>query len=629
MAGMQGRAPNMADYFQMWRTARDTPIQQARDIEGEMRMRLAIVQSLTDLEKTKAELQRGVISGMTDMATKFAATQADLMSALADEAKAQGMTASAKANILELNNKVYANARGAIAAGTPEEDFMKGFADPATGLAANQTAMSSALSDPNSETAKMYAELAPAAGSPSMVGPGFDAFVDALDQQFVSGPGGMVSKAQTLLRGSNQQALVPNSYGAMRQIDTALASALQSAKGKVPDEVLQQAYAELRTRAAGQLQNAAIQAAGDANIYTNFAQTQSQAKEEMLRQANEQLSKLNVGINPAVKKTLLDNTKKIVGLITTDDPFAQTQVAKDRLTAKGYTEPKPLPAGADPDVQKAWGLQKKAYDDALRQEVAATIPMEGFAQRLANLPVAPGIDKSIEYLKSLEKNIGKVTPDRLSAATYALRKSMGDEQFTAWSRLVGAATDEAAAIAAAQDPTKLAVFRRVAGTEQNILTNPEQYRKVVATEAANEAGAAKQAAKESAAAYAAEGQAVPQPELPEEPAPSRGRVVPQTPEEQAAREASTPAFPTAKPIDIAPVQAIPTKFDVSKWSQGIDEAVGTTPAQTAPGATPTQPIPQAAMPSPLQQALATTTGARSQLFGPQGFMAQRARGIAG
>ena len=629
MAGMQGRAPNMADYFQMWRTARNTPIQQPRDLEGENRLRLAIIQSIADLEKTKADIKKGVISGMTDMATKFAATQADMLSALAAEADAQAKTAAAKADIWEYTNKVYANARGAIAAGTPEEDFMKGFADPATGLAANQSAMSSSLSDPNSETAQLYAELAPAAGSPSMVGPGFDAFVDALDQQFVSGPGGMVSKAQTLLRGSNQQALVPNSYGAMRQIDTAIASALQSAKGKVPDEVLQQVYAELRTRAAGQLQNAVVQAAGDANIYTNFAQTQSQAKEEMLRQANEQVGKLGVGINAKTKKALLDNNQKIIGLITVDDPFAQTQVAKDRLAAKGYTEPKPLPAGADPDVQKAWDLQKKAYDDALRQEVAATIPMEGFAKRLADLPVSPEIDEQIKYLKSQLGAIGKVTPDRLSAATYALRQTMGDEQFTAWSRLVGAATDEAAAIAAAQDPTKLAVFRRVAGTEKNALTNPEQYRKVVATEAANEAGAAKQAAKESAAAYAAEGEAVVQPQLPSEPAPSRGSVVPRTPEEQAARDASTPAFPTAKPIDIAPVQAIPTKFDVSKWSQGIDEAIGAAPTQPAPGTTPTQPIPQVAMPSPLQQALTTTTGARSQLFGPQGFLAQRARGITG
>ena len=628
---MMGRMPTVFDLPAMVSLARRTPKVVERDLESENRLKLAIIQSIADLEKTKADIKKGVISGMTDMATKFAATQADMLSALAAEADAQAKTAAAKADIWEYTNKVYANARGAIAAGTPEEDFMKGFADPATGLAANQSAMTSALSDPNSETAKLYAELAPAAGSPSMVGPGFNAFVDALDQQFVSGSGGMVSKAQTLLRGSNQQALVPNSYGAMRQIDTAIASALQSAKGKVPDEVLQQAFAELRTRAAGHLQNAVIQAAGDANIYTNFAQTQSQAKEEMLRQANEQVGKLGVGINAKTKKTLLDNNQKIIGLITVDDPFAQTQVAKDRLAAKGYAEPAPLSAenAANPAVKAAWDKQKKAYDDALRQEVAATIPMEGFAKRLADLPVSPEIDEQIKYLKSQLDAVGKVPKDRFTAATAALRAKMGDAQFDAWRKLTGSVTDEDAAMAAAKDPTKLAVFRRVAGTEQNILTNPEQYRKVIATETANEAGAARQAAKESAAAYAAEGEAVVQPQLPSEPAPSRGRIVPRTPEEQAAREASLPEFPSAKPIDIAPVQAIPTKFDTRGWEQGINDAIGATPTQPAPGTTPTQPIPQAAMPSPLQQALATTTGARSQLFGPQGFLAQRARGITG
>jgi hypothetical protein len=209
---------------------------------------------------------------------------------------------------------------------------------------------------------------------------------------------------------------------------------------------------------------------------------------------------------------------------------------------------------------------------------------------------------------------------------------MGDDQFNAWSRLTGANTDEEAAIEAAKDPTKLAVFRRVAGTEARILTNPEQYRKIVATEAANEAGAAKQAAKESAQSYGDEGQAVKEP--PSEAAPrderSGERVAVRTPEEQAAREASLPAFPSAKPVDIAPAVATPGKFDVSQWSGGIESAMndGVTPEQAqAARDGQRRPIPQADTPSSLQQALATTTGARTQLFGPQGFMAQQARGL--
>ena len=627
MAGMQGRAYNVADYFQIRRTARNTPVQAARDIEGEMRLKIELSKSIADLEKTKAEIKKGVITGMTDMATKFASAQASMMSALAAEVDAQAKTTAAKADIMELNNKVFANARGAIAAATPEEDFMTKVADPAGPIASMQTSMTSALSNPSAETAQLISDL-----STSSTQVGFDNLVNMLDQQYVTGASGMVPALSGMVRTSNQQMLVPNAFGAMAQIDKGIAAALQSAN--LPPEVAQRAYAELRGRAAERLQSNVIQAAGNPNIYTDFAQAQSQAKDEMRADTEAQIKKLGVGINPTLKKNLTGNLDTITGMLTAVDPFAQTQVAKDRLTAKGYKEPAPLSAenAANPNVQKAWDLQKKEYDTALRQEVAATIPMEGFAQRLATLPVAPEIDKQIDYLKGLLGDVGKVRPDQLVAATYALRKSMGDDQFNAWSRLTNSGTDEQAAIAAANDPTKLAVFRRVAGTEARILTNPEQYRKVVATEAANEAGAAKQAAKESAKSYGAEGEAVKEP--PSEAAPrddrTGERVAVRTPEERAEREASLPAFPSEKPVSLAPAQAIPTKFDVSQWAGGIESATndGVTPEQAeAARAGQRRPIPQADTPSSLQQALATTTGAKTQLFGPQGFMAQQARGL--
>lgn len=632
MAGMQGRAYNVADYFQIRRTARNTPVQAARDIEGEMRLKIELAKSIADLEKTKADIKKGVITGMTDMATKFASAQASMMSALAAEVDAQAKTTAAKADIMELHNKIFANARGAIAAATPEEDFLKKVADPAGPIASTQTSMTSALSNPSAETAQLISDLVPAAGSPSLTGPGFNDLVDMLDQQYVTGPGGMVPALSGMVRTSNQQMLVPNAFGAMAQIDKGLAAALQSAN--LPPNVAQQVYAELRLRAADKLQSNVIQAADNPNIYTDFAQAQSQAKDEMRADTEAGLKKLGVGINAKTKKDLLGNLDTITGMLTAVDPFAQTQVAKDRLTAKGYKEPAPLSAenAANPNVKAAWDKQKAEYDTVLRQEVATTIPMEGFAQRLATLPVAPEIDKQIGYLKGLLGDVGKVRPDQLIAATYALRQSMGDDQFNAWSRLTNSGTDEQAAIAAANDPTKLAVFRRVAGTEARILTNPEQYRKVVATEAANEAGAAKQAAKESAQSYGDEGQAVKEPPSEAAPRDERGgeRAAVITPEERAAREASLPAFPSEKPVSLAPAQAIPTKFDVSQWAGGIESATndGVTPEQAeAARAGQRRPIPQADTPSPLQQALATTTGAKTQLFGPQGFMAQQARGL--
>jgi hypothetical protein len=55
---MQGRAYNVADYFQIRRTARNTPVQAARDIEGEMRLKIELSKSIADLEKTKAEIKK-------------------------------------------------------------------------------------------------------------------------------------------------------------------------------------------------------------------------------------------------------------------------------------------------------------------------------------------------------------------------------------------------------------------------------------------------------------------------------------------------------------------------------------------------------------------------------------------
>jgi hypothetical protein len=630
---MQGRAPNILDYLQMRRTARNTPVQEARDIEGEMRLKIQLAQSIADLEKTKAEIKKGVITGMTDMATKFASAQASMMSALAAEVDAQAKTTAAKADIMELNNKVFANARGAIAAATPEEDFMKQVADPASGIASTQTSMTSALSNPSTETAQLIQDL-----STSSTQVGFDGLVNMLDEQYVTGPNGMVPKLSSMIRtGSNQQALVPNAYGAMAQIDKGIAAALQSSN--LPEAMAQQVYTELRLRAASQLQGDVVKAANNPGIFTDFAQSQSQAKDEMRADTEAQIKKLGVGINAKTKKDLLGNLDTITGMLTAVDPFAQTQVAKDRLTAKGYTEPVPLTQenAADPNVKAAWDLQKKSYDDALRQEVATTIPLEGFAQRLATLPVAPEIDEQIKYLKGLMGNVGKTRPDQLIAATYALRKSMGDDQFNAWSRLTGANTDEEAAIEAAKDPTKLAVFRRVAGTEAAILTNPEQYRGLVRREAADEASAAKQAAKASAKSYGEEGEAVQ--EAPSEEAPrddrTGERVAVRTPEERAEREASLPAFPPAKPADIAPAVAIPGKFDVSQWSGGIESAMNDemTPEQQQAlreAASRGQgPMGMAAPGQQFQSALTASTAGKAQLFGPQGFMAQQARRAMG
>ena len=620
-----GRAPNVLDFFQMRALARRTPRVVERDIEGENRLKIELVQAIADLEKTKADIKKGVISGMTDMATKFAQTQASMLSALASEAQAQASTRGAMADVLKLNNKLFADARGVLASGTPEEDFMKRVMDPAGGITPVQTAMTSALTNPDNELAGLIAELTPAEGSPALVGAGFDGLVNALDEAFVTGPNGMVGKLAPIFRQSaNQQLAVPNAIGAMQQVDAAISGALANAD--MPDAAKQQVRAELRLRAAQRIQNDVVQATGSPDLFSKFSETQSEALQGMRRDTEDQLRRMGVGINAKTKQRLLNNLEEITGMLVSNDPFAQTQVAADRLSKKGVTPPPPLAPGADAATQAAHDAQKKEYEAQLRNEVAATIPMEGFAQRLANLPVAPEIDKQIDYLKGLLGQVGVVPQDALVAATGKLRQSMGDAQFDAWRRMVGAGTDEDAAIAAAKDPTKLSVFRRVAGTEQRILTNPEQYRKVVSTEAANEAGAARQAARQSATAYAAEGQAVPQPQLPSEPAPSPGRVVPRTQEEQAAREASMP-LPEAGSLG-APAPMVPQKFDVSQWSQSITEDLndGVSPADAAAARKAQGPMGMAAPGQQFQTALATTTGQRSQLFGAGGLMAKRARG---
>lgn len=563
---IMGRAPNIFDYFQMRALARRTPKTIERDIEGENRLRIELVKAIADLEKTKADIRKATVSGMTDMYTKFATAQASMLAALADEAKASAMTADAKAALIKTVSGEFEQLNGVMAAGAPEASFMEKVADPATGIASAQTAFTSAVSNPDNQMAGLIKDLTPAVGSPERVGASFDGLVNALDQQFVTGPSGMVSRVNEQLRGSSPTMLAPNANGALRQVVSGIGAAVNSMN--IPEDQKRAVYDELVLRAATRIESDAVAASGNQNIFTEYAATQSEALQRIERNREQAFKRLGAGIDPKMKSLFVSNFMDITGAITKNDPIAQLQVARSRLAEQGITPPDAM----------ASEEAKMRYNDQLKKAVSETIPMEGFAQRMATLPVSPEIDKQIAYLKTLLGTVGQVTPDALTAATAKLRQSMGNEQFDAWRQLVGAGTDEDAAVLAAQNPGKLQAFRGISAQEPMAVKAPVQFRAAVAGTAADEAAALREAGRKSAEAYTTEQKAAQEPK----PQPSMAmgeqgqQKAPEAPtaaaETAGAPEVAMGSVPSTEPAVVAPVT------QKQRFSQAVEQA-GTERAQ--------------------------------------------------
>jgi len=581
-----GRAPNILDYFQMRALARRTPRTIERDIEGENRLKIELVKAIADLEKTKADIQKATLTGMTDMYTKFATAQASMLGALADEVKGQAMTADAKAAIVKTITGEFEQINGMIAAGQPEASFMQNIASPDKGIAAIQTAFTSAVANPNNERAALIAELKPQEGSPARVGRGFDDLVNTLDKEFVTGSTGMVSKVNEQLRTSTPSMMATNANGAMRQVATGIAAALQ-AMPDVPDDQKNLLYNELVARAASSIEGNAIAASRNRNIFTEYAATQKDALDGMNARRQEVFKRLSVGIDPTLKKSIMDKFDAITGVITANDPIAQLQVARTRLAEKGISQPDAMATEA----------QKKQYESLLAQEYSATTPMEGFAQRIATLPVSPEIDKQIAYLKTLLGGVGVEQKDALTIATAQLRENMGNEQFDAWRRMVNAASDEDAAVAAAQDPGKFAQFRVVAKAVPQAPQAPEAFRSLVVNTAMNANAQQREAAREALRVYDAQQKAKPEP---------TPRMKDQLPE----------VTPPMKPLEVPGL----TDAEASPFAAPPAQAVAPAPTGQA------MAMPQ---PTPFGAAVAQVAAPRAQLFGTGGLMSRKAQEAMG
>lgn len=581
-----GRAPNILDLFQMRALARRTPTTPERDLEGENRLKIELVKAIADLEKTKSDMKKATLTGMTDMLSKFATAQASMLGALADEAKAKAMTADAKAAILKTITGEFENINGQIAAGQPEESFIEAIKNPERGIASIQTAFTSAVSNPDNVKAQLIADLTPRVGSPERVGAGFDALVDMLDQEFVTGSGGMVARINERVRDSSKpNMLVPNANAAMQQVAAGIAAAVRDMPNVTEDQkgLL---FNALVTRAASSIEKSTIDAAGDVNVYTNYAATQSDALAGMNARRKEVFQKLGVQIDPKLKQSIMDKFDALTGIITTNDPIAQLQVARDRLAQKGVAPPDEFASAA----------AKKAYNDQLTQEYSATVPMEGFAQRVATLPVSPEIDKQIGYLKGLLGKVGEVPQDALTAATAQLRQSMGAEQFDAWRQMVRAETDEDAAVAAARNPGMLREFRGIVKEMPTAPQAPAALRRLVA-------GAARDTAMEQRAAERADIRAY-----------------------EAAQQAP-PAPATLAPPYAAPGAGPTSPEDFLPEAPDMGQAAAPTPG--VPPAIPPGGAAMAPPPTRFEAALAQRTAGQAQLFGGGGLMAQQVRGAMG
>jgi hypothetical protein len=581
-----GRAPNILDYFQMRALARRTPTTPERDLEGENRLKIELVKAIADLEKTKSDMKKATLTGMTDMLSKFATAQASMLSALADEAKAKAMTADAKAALIKTVTGEFERINGVIAAGQPEASFMENIASPDKGIASVQTAFTSAVSNPGSEYAPLIADLKPREGSPEVVGRGFDDLVDTLDKAFVTGPEGMVAKVNAQLRGSTPSMMAVNANGAMRQVAAGIAAALQ-AMPDVSDDQKNLLFNELVTRAAASVEGDAIEAAGNRDIFTEYAATQRDAIDGMNARRQEVFKKLGVQIDPAMKKLVMDNFAAITGVITANDPIAQLQVARDRLAAQGIMPPD----------ETATEEAKQQYKERLTQEFSATVPMEGFAQRVATLPVSPEIDKQIDYLKGLLNKVGEVPQDALTVATAQLRASMGDEQFDAWRRTVRAGTDEDAAVAAARNPQMLREFRGIVQAVPTAPQAPAALRALTAGKAMDVGAQQRAAAREELRTYEAQQQATPEPKpLQQRPPPG--------------------VQPPIAPFDL-PEAVLP------------EDAAAAATMTGAPAATPAPGVAMAPAPTRFETAAEQIVGQRALLFGGGSLMAKQARGAMG
>jgi hypothetical protein len=588
------RAYNIFDLPQIRRAAFRTPNVPERDLEGDNRLRQSIIEQIGELEKVDADIKKGVIDSYTEQQKAVLSSYTSALDGLYKAMSAQATTKGALANALDTLNKSKNTAEGILATGAPAPEYTT---ELGKAMMAPQQDFINKMQNRGElgSTAEFFAELIPAAGSPALYDQtALDNIVTALDQQFVSGPTGLVAAAQNAFAtsGASPQFLAPNAVAAMNAAQGTIAAAVGQLTD-IPEAARQKIYEELSLRATQGIKN--FVDSKDPTAFQSFTATQSEAAQSLATQRSDLVRQMGVGVDRKERERIMGVLDGFQQAVSGMDPTAALAVAERKLADQGIMPPPP-DAPAD---------QQEAYKKQLTQVAADVKPMESYAQRMSNIPGSTEIREQIKYLKGLLPGIGKVEPDALTAATANLKASMGDAQFEAWRQMVGAATDEDAAVLAAKDPTKLAVFRRAAEADTKVLSNPRQYAAQIGKQAATEKATARQEAR--AAAPETVAATAPQPEkAPEQPTATKELETTQQPSAAVAQRKA--AF-EEEPGQVA--QYTPP-----------EEAAPPTPMQTR---AKMQEQVAAAAPTFEQQRLSITSP-RTQLFGTGGLMAQRARG---
>lgn len=595
-----GRAYNIFDIPSVMRYARRQPQIAERDIESENAYKLELIKALSALDQVEADINEGRINAYTEQQKALFGAYGNALQLLGTVTQAQASTRSAYGAALSNLNETYNNAMGVIRSGAPTEEFSKQF-----GTAMTAPTQSMIVGLRNREfgdagaTSQLFAEMLGSGGGAALYDQDkFDDLVNALDQLYVTGPSGMVKAymdSEALTGGSGLQ-LEPNAIAARDAMFGAIGTAINELGADVPQQIKENLYRELSSRGAIGIMRAAQ--AKNASAFTKdspFMAKQAEANQYMENGKAEIARAMSVGVDKKERDRIMRAVDAMGAAITEPDPMMALAVAERQLADQGIARP---PEGAPQE-------QQDAYTKALTAKAADIRPMETFAERMGNFSTPANIAESRKFLRDELAAVGKVAPDPLASATEQLKASTGDAVFAAWKQMTGAQTDEDAAVLAANDPTKFAVFKRAAQADTKVLTNPRQYATAIGRQAATEKATARQEAR-AAAPETVAGTAPQTPSAPTEP--EATKKLEETQQPSAAVERRKAAFEEEE-------------GEVAQY-QPPEEAAA--PAPIEPFKKIREAIAQA---EPLfGQRQAGITSQRAQLFGAGGLMAQRARG---
>jgi len=432
---------SLFNYLGGFAVARRMPVQYERDPASENALRLQIIKSIAELEKTKTDMKTSVLSAQTDRLKAAASGYADALKAATDIVGSQASTAAAKANFLENLTRDHARVTGTIAAGAADPKFTEKAA-PEILIMRNGavSAVASPLSEMYKAAAPLVAQLQGPAPTPGDMG-GDDARAQALKDlgdmyiaQAITNPTtGILPKSLELLSGSDKTMVGANAAHMASEGASAWAEAVNQLElspedkqviyGRGAAKILTGIYTQTELKAPG--------------VLDSRAATQADALADMNARTAKGLRDLSVGQSKAGKEAERRLYAALEQMTGGEDPFAAMQVAKQRLG-----EFPPLPAGATPEQAAA---HAKAYETALEGSLRSVNSTERFAYRFDTMPVGADITALQKKLYTQLEEVGKVRVDPMTAATRELRASVGDEKWAQWRKQSGSGSDEEAA----------------------------------------------------------------------------------------------------------------------------------------------------------------------------------------